>query len=149
MAIRPSRPFHSLCNYTAEMPLKGGTPPGRIDECQELDGCQDQRRPLGGPSVSYGRAIRSVPRPVIVGRRCFFEGLEPASEYAMPEQTAGRLALGLRAGDRKAALTRRERKERWGRLLAQIKQHDVVRWRRTFVEALAKAPSPALEAEHR
>ena len=42
-----------------------------------------------------------------------------------------------------------ERKERWGRLLAQIKQHDVVRWRRTFVEALAKAPSPALEAEHR
>ncbi len=42
-----------------------------------------------------------------------------------------------------------ERQDRWRRLFAQIKEHDVVRWRRRFVEALAKTPAPALESEHR
>ncbi len=42
-----------------------------------------------------------------------------------------------------------ERQDRWRRLFAQIKEHDVVRWRRRFVEALARTPAPALEREHR
>jgi trehalose 6-phosphate synthase len=42
-----------------------------------------------------------------------------------------------------------ERQDRWRRLLAQVKEHDVVRWRRRFVETLAKMPSPALEGAHR
>jgi trehalose 6-phosphate synthase len=42
-----------------------------------------------------------------------------------------------------------ERQHRWRRLFAQIKEHDVVRWRRRFVEILAKMPSPALEGAHR
>jgi trehalose 6-phosphate synthase len=41
-----------------------------------------------------------------------------------------------------------ERQDRWRRLFAQIKEHDIVRWRRGFVETLAKTPAPALEVEH-
>jgi trehalose 6-phosphate synthase len=42
-----------------------------------------------------------------------------------------------------------ERQDRWRRLFAQIKEHDVVRWRRRFVDALARTPVPVLEREHR
>ena len=41
-----------------------------------------------------------------------------------------------------------ERQDRWRRLLAQVKQRDVVQWRQKFVEALEQAPAPALEPEH-
>jgi trehalose 6-phosphate synthase len=40
-----------------------------------------------------------------------------------------------------------ERQDRWRRLLAQVKQQDVVKWRHRYVQALARAP--ALEDEHR
>jgi trehalose 6-phosphate synthase len=36
-----------------------------------------------------------------------------------------------------------ERQERWGRLLAQVRQHDVVEWRERFVDALAKGLEPS------
>jgi trehalose 6-phosphate synthase len=42
-----------------------------------------------------------------------------------------------------------ERQDRWRRLFAQVQEHDVVRWRRRFVDALARTPLPALEREHR
>jgi trehalose 6-phosphate synthase len=42
-----------------------------------------------------------------------------------------------------------ERQDRWRRLFAQIKEHDVVHWRRRFVDALARTPLPVLEREHR
>jgi trehalose 6-phosphate synthase len=34
-----------------------------------------------------------------------------------------------------------ERQDRWRRLLAQVKEHDIIRWRTEFVRALA-APVP-------
>jgi trehalose 6-phosphate synthase len=35
-----------------------------------------------------------------------------------------------------------ERQDRWRRLLAQLQQHDVMHWRRNFVDALAQELEP-------
>ena len=40
-----------------------------------------------------------------------------------------------------------ERQARWRRLLARVKEGDVVQWRQRSVEALKQAPVPALEDE--
>jgi trehalose 6-phosphate synthase len=36
-----------------------------------------------------------------------------------------------------------ERQERWRRLFAQVREHDVAHWRGNFVKALAEATPPA------
>jgi trehalose-6-phosphate synthase len=35
-----------------------------------------------------------------------------------------------------------ERQERWRRLLAQVKENDVLHWQQSFVEVLARDPAP-------
>jgi trehalose 6-phosphate synthase len=41
-----------------------------------------------------------------------------------------------------------ERQDRWRRLLAQVKEHDVLHWQQSFVEALARQPAPAGPGGH-
>jgi trehalose 6-phosphate synthase len=41
-----------------------------------------------------------------------------------------------------------ERQDRWRRLLAQVQEHDVVEWRRNFVDALARETAPATADQH-
>ncbi len=36
-----------------------------------------------------------------------------------------------------------ERQDRWRRLFAQVKERDIVYWRKAFVAALAQEPEPA------
>jgi trehalose 6-phosphate synthase len=36
-----------------------------------------------------------------------------------------------------------ERQDRWRRLLAQVKERDVVQWQQSFVRSLARQPAPA------
>jgi trehalose 6-phosphate synthase len=41
-----------------------------------------------------------------------------------------------------------ERQDRWRQLRARINDGDIVQWRQRFVDALKRAPAPALEPEH-
>jgi trehalose 6-phosphate synthase len=41
-----------------------------------------------------------------------------------------------------------ERQDRWRRLLAQVKEHDVLQWQQSFVQALARQPAPAEAGDH-
>jgi trehalose 6-phosphate synthase len=41
-----------------------------------------------------------------------------------------------------------ERQDRWRRLLAQVKEHDVLQWQQSFVQALARQPTPAEAGNH-
>jgi trehalose 6-phosphate synthase len=41
-----------------------------------------------------------------------------------------------------------ERQDRWRRLLTQVKEHDVLQWQQSFVQALARQPAPAEAGDH-
>jgi trehalose 6-phosphate synthase len=41
-----------------------------------------------------------------------------------------------------------ERQDRWRQLRVRVNEGDIVQWRQRFVEALKRAPAPALEPEH-
>ena len=66
-------------------------------------------------------------------------GVYCATKFGL-EAVAEAMHLGL-------TIPLEDRQARWRRLLARVKEGDVVQWRQRFVEALKQAPVPALEDE--